>query len=98
MGPLDFLNCIKYAEIVVSTSFHATAFCHIFHKDFVTILPPKNGERVVSLLEQTGLMSRSVIDAVDFDAVQNPIDWSKVDSLLAEYVNLSKKYLQTAIK
>lgn len=98
MGPLDFLNCIKFAEVVVSTSFHATAFCHVFHKDFVTILPPKNGERIVSLLEQTGLMSRSVIDSVDFDAVQNPIDWSEVDSLLAEYVNFSKKYLQTAIK
>lgn len=98
MGPLDFLNCIKYAEVVVSTSFHATAFCHIFHKEFVTILPPKNGERVVSLLEQTGLKNRSVIDSVDFEAVQKPINWDEIDSLLKEYTEVSKKYLQDTIK
>lgn len=94
LGPLDFLNCIKYAEVVVSTSFHATAFCHIFHKEFVTILPPKNGERVVSLLEQTGLMNRSVIDSVDFDVVQKTIDWDNVDEKLDKYVEQSKQYLQ----
>ena len=93
LGPLDFLNCIKYAEVVVSTSFHATAFCHIFHKEFVTIIPPKNGERVVSLLEQTGLMNRCVVDSVDFDAVQKPIDWDEVDLKLREYVDASKEYL-----
>ena len=93
MGPLDFLNCIKYADVVVSTSFHATAFCHIFHKEFVTILPPKNGERVVSLLEQTGLMDRSVVDSVDFDTVQNPIDWDMVDIKLKEYIDASKEFL-----
>jgi hypothetical protein len=98
MGPLDFLNCIKYAEIVISTSFHATAFCHIFHKEFVTILPPKNGERVVSLLEQTGLVNRSVVDSVDFDAVQKPIDWDEVDMKLREYVDASKEYLKSTVR
>ena len=98
MGPLDFLNGIKNAEVVVSTSFHATAFCHIFHKEFVTILPPKNGERIVSLLEQTGLKNRSVTDSVDLEAVQKPIDWDEVDSLLKEYTEESKKYLQDSIK
>ena len=98
MGPLDFLNCIKYAKVVVSTSFHATAFCHIFHKEFVTILPPKNGERVVSLLEQTGLMNRSVVDSVNFDAVQKPIDWDEVDAKLNEYVSASKTYLKSAVR
>lgn len=98
MGPLDFLNCIKFAEVVVSTSFHATAFCHIFHKEFVTILPPKNGERIVSLLEQTGLMNRSVFDTIDFDAVQSPIDWNDVDAKLNEYIRASKEYLKSAIK
>lgn len=98
MGPLEFLNCIKYAEVVVSTSFHATAFCHIFHKEFVTILPPKNGERVVSLLEQTRLMNRCVIDTIDFDVVQSSIDWDDVDKRLNEYVGSSKEYLKFAIK
>ena len=97
LGPLEFLNLIKNADIVVSASFHATAFCHIFHKDFITILPPQNGERVVSLLEQTGLMNRSVADSIDFDAVQKKIDWNDVDKRLNEYVYTSKEYLKSAV-
>lgn len=97
MGPLEFLNCIKYAEVVVSTSFHATAFCHIFHKEFVTILPPKNGERIVSLLEQTGLMNRCVVDKVEIKKIQKKIDWDFVDRCLTEYIYLSKNYLKHAI-
>lgn len=98
MGPLDFLNCIKYAEVVVSTSFHATAFCHIFHKEFVTILPPKNGERVVSLLKQTELMNRSIVDEVNLNIVLKPINWDKVDKKMNEYIDVSKEYLRGIIK
>lgn len=98
MDPLDFLNYIKYADVVVSNSFHATAFCHIFHKEFVTILPSKNGERIVSLLEQTGIMNHSVVDAVDFEAIQKPINWNRVDMKLKEYVDKSKEYLDRTTK
>lgn len=98
MGPLEFLNCIKFAEVVVSTSFHATAFCHIFHKEFISILPPQNGERIVSLLEQTELMNRSIVDKVDFNAILKPIDWDCVDVKLKDYVDASKSYLKSAIK
>ena len=97
MGPLDFLNYIKYAEVVVSTSFHATAFCHIFHKEFVSILPPKNGERIVSLLEQTSLINRCVYDDVDLNTIQNSINWECVDEKLDEYIQISKGYLKKTI-
>ena len=97
MGPLDFLNFIKNADIVVSTSFHATAFCHIFHKDFVTILPPKNGERIASLLNQTGLSNRGVVDLVNIDIINKPIDWLEVDKHIEEYVQVSKEYLKQQV-
>jgi len=71
---IKVLNCVNCARVVEPTSFHATAFCHIFHKEFVTILPPKNGERVVSLLEHAGLMNRSVINSVDIESMSKPID------------------------
>ena len=97
MGPLDFLNLIKYAKIVVSASFHATAFCHIFHKEFLTILPQKNGERIVSLLEQTELTNRILIDSVNYDNIEKKIDWENVDKKLSEYIINSKVYLKHAI-
>ena len=97
MGPLDFLNCIKFAEVVVSTSFHATAFCHIFHKEFVTILPQKNGERINSLLNQTGLPNRGVYDFMDKDILQKKINWNDVDERLFEYIQASKLYLDESL-
>ena len=54
-GPIEFLSYIYNAEYVISSSFHATAFCHIFHKKFATLLPKSNSERIMSLLRLSGL-------------------------------------------
>lgn len=95
MGPGDFLNLIYYSKLVVSTSFHATAFCHIFHKEFITTLPKTNGERIVSLLELSGLMSRSLDENKMFDSavLSQTIDWDSVDEKLGGYIDESKKWL-----
>lgn len=58
-GPKEFLNLIKNAEFVITTSFHGTAFSIIFEKDFYSIL--KKGyrtERFESLLEKLNLKDR----------------------------------------
>ena len=36
-GPVDFLSVISNAELVLTDSFHATAFSIIFHTNFITI-------------------------------------------------------------
>lgn len=98
VGPSDFLNLIYHADVVISKSFHATAFCHIFHKEFITLIPPKNGERILSLLELTNLSHRGIIDKFDADKVSIPINWDYVDHKLEEYVAESKQYLINAIE
>lgn len=98
VGPEDFLNLIYHAEFVVSSSFHATAFCHIFHKEFITIIPQKNGERITSLLEQTELTNRGVKDKIDFNEINETIIWSNVEEKLGEYIDNSKDYLEKAIR
>lgn len=98
MGPEDFLSLIYYADIVISTSFHATAFCHIFHKEFFTILPTKNGERISSLLEQTELSTRGIKeDTKEYDIDGANINWETVDIKLREYINESKNYIDKAL-
>ena len=97
MGPEDFVGLISRAEVVVSSSFHATAFCHIFHRPFVTFVPSKNGERITSLLEESGLTDHatshsSVPDSARFDS---PIDWNKVDCNLENYIRNSKSFLES---
>lgn len=41
LGPAEFLNLIYNSLAVISSSFHATAFSHIFHKKFYSIIPEK---------------------------------------------------------
>lgn len=93
MGPEDFITYIYYAELVISSSFHATAFCHIFHKNFITIIPESNGERIISLLELTGLVNRGIIKLFSFSEIEKPIEWKIVEERLMQYVEQSKKYL-----
>ncbi|SHH27656.1 Polysaccharide pyruvyl transferase [Fibrobacter sp. UWH9] len=96
VGPEDFLNLIYHAEVVISSSFHATAFCHIFHKDFITFLPKTNGERIESLLQESSLENRSISAADDFDIdqIEQPINWSLVDNRLECYIKRSKDFLE----
>ena len=59
-GPSEFLNLIKNAEYVVTSSFHATVFSIIFKKKFITVSHPVTGARVKTLLHELGLDDRIV--------------------------------------
>lgn len=98
VGPEDFLSLISNAEVIVSSSFHATAFCHLFHKDFITILPERNGERISNLLNVSGLQNRGVGNTFKCEELQKPINWLEVDIKLDEYISHSKGYLNSIIE
>lgn len=50
IGPQDFLRLILEANIVITSSFHASAFSVIFKKEFYTTLHKETGSRVKNLL------------------------------------------------
>lgn len=54
-SPDEFLSLIDNAELVISNSFHATVFSIMYKKQFVTIIPPENGERINELLKVSNL-------------------------------------------
>lgn len=97
IGPEDFLSLIKYAEIVISSSFHATAFSHIFHKKFGVILPNGNGERIESLLELSGLSNHIIKNKEDITNIYSDIDFASIDDHIDSFVNESKDYLVSAL-
>lgn len=61
-GPLEFLNLIKYAELVITSSFHGTVFSILLEKPFFAIHGMED-KRIASLLENLSLQSRSVCQA-----------------------------------
>lgn len=77
-GPLEFLSLIRNAEVVVSSSFHATAFSIIFEKDFyvfqIKLKYVKNNSRMIDLLKQFNLENRlnptSAINGFDINKVR----------------------------
>ena len=98
MGPEDFISYISNAEVIISSSFHATAFAHIFEKKFGVILPPSNGERIESLLSISQLESRIINNADDFSRVFSEIDYTNISKRLQSFIVSSKDYLNDAIK
>lgn len=62
-SPYDFLNLIKYADLILTSSFHGTVFSCIFQKDFYTFSINKNvGDRSRNLLESLSLEKRMIKD------------------------------------
>lgn len=98
-GPFSFVNYIKNAKYVVTTSFHATVFSIIFHKDFYTIPHKKTGSRVTGILEQLKLESRIFNNTFELSKIFNTedIEWIKVDKRLNKLIDDSKKWINKAI-
>ena len=96
MGPLEFLSLIDNAEFVVSNSFHATAFSIIYKKQFVTILPDENGERIEDLMELVGIKGHTVSSTELSNYTYSTIDDIKYEEISANIKNIaenSKKLL-----
>lgn len=79
-GPLEFLSDIYYSDMVIASSFHATALAIIFEKEFIAIPHKKTGNRVVDLLDSLGLSDRIIQDECDLEKINllSPIDYKDV--------------------
>lgn len=97
-GPIEFIEYLSNASVVVSTSFHATAFSLIFNKPFYVfpIQGQNNQSRMYDLLLSVGLENRFVESP---DKEISDIDFSKADEKMYKYTELSKqKLLQQLIQ
>ncbi len=93
-SPADFLSLVRYAECVVSTSFHGTAFSVIYGRPFYSVCPEREGgnTRVVSLLGELGLAGRCIMDDTVPDFL--PIDYGPVYLRLEEMRRESCVFLE----
>lgn len=98
VGPLEFVNLVAHAKLVVSGSFHALVFSVIFNKPFFAVNGDKDN-RMISFLNTIQLQDRTinitdyekkVADALlcDFTIANNHIAIKRTESL---------KFLQNAI-
>lgn len=99
MAPEEFLQQIHSAELIVTTSFHCLAFSILFHKKFVAILSGDEGrdERLLNLLQITGLENRIFSRNMTLAEVNADIDYEKVEKRLDIYRDYSRAYLKAAV-
>ena len=89
--PEEFVHLIHKADYVMTTSFHGTAFCTIFHKKFYVLAGGAAPSRIIELLSCLGLEDRLVsnLEQISTDS----IDTAKVNQLIAKEKELSLNYL-----
>ena len=96
------MSAVDDAEMVVTNSFHATAFSIIFHKQFFTRISSgadSRNDRMLSLLKQLGLEDRIFTDEtaeiIDFT---RQIDYEAVEKKLKELIAHSEAFLNSSIE
>ncbi len=98
-GPTDFLSLIDHAALVLTSSFHGTAFSVIYDKKF-WVIDGMEDNRIRSLLSLTGLEQNNIPlnQSVDFSN-QQPLCASSVNAYAAieNERKRSREYLQKAL-
>lgn len=96
MGPCEFLGAIQNAGVVLSNSFHATAFSLIFQKEFYVLNRRETiNTRMRDLLRCVGLTERLICS--EHDLCAQSILWTDVCAALRREIDHSKAFLHKQI-
>lgn len=98
-GPDEFLSLVKHSEMVVTTSFHATVFAVMFHKEFMTMeFSIEKSVRTTDLLGLLGLLNRHVPRRMEAAiAPEKPVDWVAVEQKLSAMQMDSLRFLRESL-
>ena len=94
-GPSEFLSYIMGASIVITNSFHGTAFSIIFEKQFVCVSHSTRNSRLENIMELIGKQDKLLKKE---DAIPEIIDGKEATIAIYPYIDSSKDYLMDALK
>lgn len=95
--PEDFLSLFLNADFVVTNSFHGVAFSINLNRQFAFVQRTEFNGRIESLLRLTDLENRKVVDHNNTSLVNQIIDYSEVNSILAKERVRAIEYLERVI-
>lgn len=100
VGPERFLGYIKKAHLVLTSSFHGTAFSILLERPFIVFLSGDNGRdsRIVELLSALGLLDRIFSANMSRDIVMHEIDYRAVNKRIAALRKQSLNFLENALQ
>lgn len=89
--PEEFVFLIQNAEYTLTSSFHGTAFCTIFNKNFFSFVGGTAPTRITGLLGRLGLEHRIVRRIEDINTEE--VDYFEANNVIAKEKKLAKEYL-----
>lgn len=95
-GPIEFLNLLRHAKMVVGESFHLAVFSMILHKPFYVVTINEES-RMGGLLKSAGLSSRYVLLDKGFPQEDDEIEWNNVDAFVDDERKASIAFLTRAL-
>lgn len=100
-GPPEFLNVIKFARLIITSSFHTIVFSLLFQKDFFLLKHSTRNSRMESLLRKVNLESRMIGGSPESYRTtieeQTHIDYGKVNPLIKELQKTTRIYIRRVI-
>lgn len=78
----SFISLIDNASLVITDSFHATAFSMNLHTEPVCIYPREYEGRISEFLKLVGEEERHIRDYNDMDILDRHVDFDRVDGIL----------------
>jgi hypothetical protein len=96
-GPEQFLQLFSSANIILTDSFHGTAFSLIFEKPFFSYIAlSKKSSRITELLGLLNLEHQIITS--ESDKFNLDINYDKVNQLLNDKIKFSEEFLNDALK
>lgn len=95
---LDFVTLVDNAKIVLTDSFHATAFSFNMNTEPICIYPQNYSSRLSDFLKLVDSEQRHAVDYNDFDVINRHVDFDKVNSILEKEREKVNKFLEEIVK
>ncbi|KDE41138.1 hypothetical protein ADINL_0211 [Nitrincola lacisaponensis] len=101
-SPIDFINLVKHASLVITTSYHGTIFSTIFKKNFWTLTykeTNKDDDRITYLLEQLDFRDRMIFmeDYESYDLTAD-VDYSNYKETINGLKKVGFSYIDETLK
>lgn len=99
-GPREFLWLIRYAQCVITDSFHATAFSILFNTNFWALpryKEPDKNRRILDVLQEFDLQDRMVFWDERMRKGLETTDFTSADEILRRRTKESFEFLENAL-
>lgn len=94
----EWISYFRYADYVITDSFHGTAFSLLFQRQFVDFLPDKYSGRINSILRLLGLEERRIETPDGVAVLENEIDYGRVAAALEREAEKAKNIFSKVMK